>query len=74
MCWFGPRGEHGLELLVAGGIVAEDNDTQRARFLEAIRAQTQRAGVRLPETGELPWERWSSLERRLEVEPAPATA
>jgi 1,2-phenylacetyl-CoA epoxidase catalytic subunit len=74
LCWFGPRGEHGLDLLVAGGIVAEDNDTQRARFLEAIRAQTQRAGVRLPETGELPWERWSSLERRLEVEPAPATA
>jgi hypothetical protein len=39
-----------------------------------MRARTQSAGLRLPETGELPWERWSSLERRLKSEPAPATA
>jgi 1,2-phenylacetyl-CoA epoxidase catalytic subunit len=72
LCWFGPPGEHGLELLVAGGIVAHDNGVLRERFLERMRARTERAGVRLPETGELPWERWNSLERRLEREPAPA--
>jgi 1,2-phenylacetyl-CoA epoxidase catalytic subunit len=73
LCWFGPPGERGLELLVAAGIVARGNDELRERFLEGIRAQTGRAGLRLHETGELPWERWSSLERRLEGEPAPAT-
>jgi 1,2-phenylacetyl-CoA epoxidase catalytic subunit len=74
LCWFGPAGEQGLRALVAGGIVASDNDALRARFLDGLRAQSERAGVRLPETGELPWERWSSLERRLESEPTPATA
>jgi 1,2-phenylacetyl-CoA epoxidase catalytic subunit len=74
LCWFGPPGEPGLELLVAAGIVADDNETLRERFLDGMRAQVQRAGLRPPETGELPWERWSSLERRLTSEPTPATA
>jgi 1,2-phenylacetyl-CoA epoxidase catalytic subunit len=74
LCWFGPPGEPGLELLVAAGIVARRNDELREGFLEGLRERTERAGVRLPETGELPWERWSSLERRLNGEPAPARA
>jgi ring-1,2-phenylacetyl-CoA epoxidase subunit PaaC len=74
LCWFGPPHEPGLELLVAAGIVARGNEELRSRFLEGLRAQTERAGLRLPETGELPWERWSQLERRLTVEPAPTTA
>jgi 1,2-phenylacetyl-CoA epoxidase catalytic subunit len=73
LCWFGPPGEPGLELLVAASIVAHDNEVLRERFLEGMRAQTQRAGLRLPETGELPWERWNGLERRLEAELARAT-
>jgi hypothetical protein len=63
-----------LELLVAAGLVARGNDELRDRFLNVLRAQTEQAGLRLPETGELPWERWSSLERRLTSEPAPASA
>jgi 1,2-phenylacetyl-CoA epoxidase catalytic subunit len=74
LCWFGPPGEPGLELLVAAGIVARRNDELRGGFLDRLRERTERAGVRLHETGELPWERWSSLERRLKSEPAPATA
>jgi 1,2-phenylacetyl-CoA epoxidase catalytic subunit len=74
LCWFGPPGEPGLEALVAAGIVARDNDELREGFLDGLRAQTESAGLHLPETGELPWERWSSLERRLKAEPAPATA
>ena len=74
LCWFGPPRERGLELLVAAGIVARGNDELREIFLHGLRAQTERAGLRLPETGELPWERWSKLERRLKAEPAPATA
>jgi len=74
LCWFGPSGERGLELLVAAGLVARGNDELRERFMDVLRAQTERAGVRLPETGELPWERWSGLERRLTGAPATASA
>jgi 1,2-phenylacetyl-CoA epoxidase catalytic subunit len=73
LCWFGPPGEPGLELLVEAGIVAHHNEVLRERFLKGIRAQVESAGLRLPETGELPWDRWSNLERRLETEPAQAT-
>jgi 1,2-phenylacetyl-CoA epoxidase catalytic subunit len=73
LCWFGPPGEQGLELLVAAEIVSRRNDDLRESFLDVLRAQTETAGLRLPETGELPWERWSSLERRLEVESVRAT-
>jgi ring-1,2-phenylacetyl-CoA epoxidase subunit PaaC len=74
LCWFGPPAEPGLELLVAAGIVARGNEELRERYLEGLRAQTERAGLNLPDTGELPWERWSQLERRLTSEPAPTTA
>jgi ring-1,2-phenylacetyl-CoA epoxidase subunit PaaC len=74
LCWFGPPGERGLELLNNAELVVRSNDELRAAFLDTLRAQTERAGLRLPEIGELPWERWSSLERRLEGAPAPATA
>jgi ring-1,2-phenylacetyl-CoA epoxidase subunit PaaC len=74
LCWFGPPAEPGLELLVAAGIVSRRNDELRERFVDVLRAQTHSARLRLPEIGELPWERWSSLERRLDRAPAPATA
>jgi 1,2-phenylacetyl-CoA epoxidase catalytic subunit len=74
LCWFGPPGEQGLELLVAAGVVTSRNDELRGRLLDELRERTERAGVRLPETGELPWERWNGLERRLQSQPAPATA
>jgi 1,2-phenylacetyl-CoA epoxidase catalytic subunit len=74
LCWFGPPGEPGLELLVAAGIVARRNDELREVFLDGLRERTERVGIRLPEAGELPWNRWSSLERRLTSEPARATA
>ena len=74
LCWFGPPQEPGLELLVAAGIVERGNDELREDFLETLRRRTERARIRLPETGDLPWERWSSLERRLQSEPTPATA
>jgi ring-1,2-phenylacetyl-CoA epoxidase subunit PaaC len=74
LCWFGPPAEPGLELLVAAGIVARGNEELRTSFLEGLRALMERAGLSLPDTGELPWERWSQLERRLTSEPAPTTA
>ena len=74
LCWFGPPDERGLRLLNSAGLVTGTNDELRDGFLEVLRGRTAGAGLRLPETGELPWERWSSLERRLSAEPAPATA
>ena len=74
LCWFGPPGEHGLELLVAASIVARRNDELRETFLDGLRERIEKAGLRLPQIGELPWERWSSVERRLLGAPAAATA
>ncbi len=74
LCWFGPPGERGLQLLVASGIIARGNEELRESFLDGLRARVERAGLRLPETGELPWERWSSLERRLTSTPAATSA
>jgi len=74
LCWFGPSGEQGLERLVAAEIVTLRSDELRERFLDELRERTERVGVHLREAGELPWERWSSLERRLTGEPATASA
>jgi 1,2-phenylacetyl-CoA epoxidase catalytic subunit len=74
LCWFGPPAEAGMEVLVGAAVVAHGNDELRERFLEGLRAQTDRACVHLPDIGELPWERWSKLERRLTSESAPTTA
>jgi 1,2-phenylacetyl-CoA epoxidase catalytic subunit len=79
LCWFGPAGEPGLELLVDAGVLAEHNEELRQRFLSRLAAVTEPAGVELRiernDDGtwtypELPWSEWSSLERRLTATPA----
>jgi ring-1,2-phenylacetyl-CoA epoxidase subunit PaaC len=81
LCWFGPDGEPGLELLVEAGIVSQRNEELRQTFLSRLAAIAEAAGVELPiacdedETWtypELPWSQWSSLERRLTATPATA--
>ena len=82
LCWFGPVGEPGLELLVSAGIVSQRNEELRQTFLSRLVAVTEPAGIELPvaraDDGawtypELPWSRWSSLERRLTATPATTT-
>jgi 1,2-phenylacetyl-CoA epoxidase catalytic subunit len=82
LCWFGPDGEPGLELLVEAGIVSQRNEELRQTFLSGLAAVTEPAGVELPiarnddhpwNYPELPWSQWSSLERRLAATPATAT-
>jgi 1,2-phenylacetyl-CoA epoxidase catalytic subunit len=82
LCWFGPHGEPGLELLVAAGIVTQRNEELRQAFLSKLAVVAERAGVELPIARdgdqtwtypELPWSQWSSLERRLTATPATAT-
>jgi 1,2-phenylacetyl-CoA epoxidase catalytic subunit len=79
LCWFGPEGEPGLDLLVASGVVSTRNEELRQTFLSRVTAVTEPAGIELPiargDDGtwtypELPWSRWSSLERRLTATPA----
>lgn len=83
LCWFGPAGEPGMELLVEARIVAQDNEQLRQTFLDGLGELAERTGIRLPvERGtggtwtypELPWAEWNSLERRLPTTPAPTTA
>jgi len=72
LCWFGPAGEEGLELLVRSGIVSLRNEELRRAFLDGLAGLAERTGVALPiERGaggwtysELPWAEWSRLERR----------
>jgi ring-1,2-phenylacetyl-CoA epoxidase subunit PaaC len=83
LCWFGPEGEAGLELLVEAGVLSQRNEELRQSFLARIGALAEQAGITLPieekEDGtwaypELPWSGWNSLERRLTATPAPASA
>ena len=79
LCWFGPPGEPGVDLLVDAAVISLGNEGLRQSFLSRLAAVTEPAGVELPlerdEDGtwtypELPWNRWSSLERRLTATPA----
>jgi ring-1,2-phenylacetyl-CoA epoxidase subunit PaaC len=83
LCWFGPEGEPGLELLVEAGVLSERNEELRQSFLAGLGALAEQTGLTLPiekkEDGtwaypELPWSQWNSLERRLTATPAPASA
>jgi 1,2-phenylacetyl-CoA epoxidase catalytic subunit len=83
LCWFGPEGEAGLELLVEAGVLSQRNEELRQGFLAGLGALAEQTGLTLPiemtENGtwtypELPWSEWNSLERRLKSEPTPATA
>lgn len=82
LCWFGPSGESGVEILKEAGLVELDNELLRRTFLGRVMPILAQAGIRTHvewsperdawEYGELPWERWNNLERRLE--PSPRTA
>ena len=82
LCWFGPDGERGLELLVDAGIASQRNEELRETFLSKLVALAEPAGVELPvahDNGtwtypELPWSHWNSLERRLTATPATTRA
>jgi ring-1,2-phenylacetyl-CoA epoxidase subunit PaaC len=64
LMWFGPSGEPGVTALKAQGLLALDNDEMRAAFREEVGPVLEENGLRMEE-GELPWERWNGLQRRL---------
>ncbi len=80
LCWFGPPGETGLDVLKEAGLVELDNERLRQTFLARVMPVLAAAGVDVGivwnakseawEYETLPWETWNSLERRLEPTPA----
>ena len=75
LCWFGPEGEEGLELLADRGVVSLRNEELRRSFLDGLGETAARTGVVLPlerrggqwNYSELPWAEWNRLERRLPI-------
>jgi phenylacetate-CoA oxygenase PaaI subunit len=76
LCWFGPPGEPGLEVLKSEGLVSRTNEEMRQIYLGRVVPVLQEVNVEVPvqwnegekrwEYGELPWNEWNQLQRRLE--------
>lgn len=76
LCWFGPRGEPGVETLVEGGLLSWNSEQMRAAYLARICPLLFEVGLRVDATWdlatqtwtyeELPWEKWNPLQRRLD--------
>lgn len=75
LCWFGPAGEAGVEALKAAGVLKAGNEEMRQAYLNRVVLMLTEVGIQLParwdearrrwEYGELPWQGWNSLQRRL---------
>jgi ring-1,2-phenylacetyl-CoA epoxidase subunit PaaC len=80
LCWFGPPEEHGVEALRRCGLIGASNEQLRQGYLDRVVPMLTEVGIEIGvrrspggarwEYGELPWERWNSLQRRLERQPA----
>ena len=76
LCWFGPPGEPGLEILKEEGLVGITNEEMRQTYLGRVVPLLQEVNIEVPvqwnegekrwEYGELPWNEWNQLQRRLE--------
>jgi ring-1,2-phenylacetyl-CoA epoxidase subunit PaaC len=76
LCWFGRRDEPGVASLRGAGLLTRGNDELRQAYLDRVGPPLAAAGVVLRpardrttgrwDHGDLPWERWNRLQRRLE--------
>jgi 1,2-phenylacetyl-CoA epoxidase catalytic subunit len=76
LCWFGPDGEPGIEALRAEDLASMGNEQMRQRYLDRVVPLLQGCGIEVTaernetddawEYGELPWNQWNQLQRRLE--------
>jgi len=74
LCWFGPPGEPGVTALREEGLLTGSNEELRQAFLQRLVPLLLEGGVEVPvqwnvaeqrwEYGNLPWNRWNSLQRR----------
>ena len=75
LCWFGPPNEHGLEILNSEGLVNMSNEEMRQTYLGRVVPLLQEVNIEVParwdeqekrwEYGDLPWNEWNQLQRRL---------
>jgi ring-1,2-phenylacetyl-CoA epoxidase subunit PaaC len=65
LMWFGPSGEPGVQALKSQGLLGLGNDEMREAFISDVGHVLDENGLRL-EAGDLPWERWNSLQRRID--------
>jgi ring-1,2-phenylacetyl-CoA epoxidase subunit PaaC len=76
LLWFGPEGEPGLETLKEEGLLSLSNEEMRQTYLDRVVPLLREVGVEVPvewneseqrwEYGDLPWNEWNQLQRRLE--------
>lgn len=76
LCWFGPEGEEGIVVLKREGLVSMSNEEMRQTYLNRVVPLLKEAGVEVPvewnereqrwEYGDLPWNEWNQLQRRLQ--------
>ena len=70
LCWFGKAGERGVEALRAHGLLRHGSQELRQAYLDRVGPPLGQAGVdrarRRWDDGNLPWQRWNPLQRRLE--------
>lgn len=80
LAWFGPADEPGVHALGRAGLVTGGSEDWRQQWLETVGPVLDEVGIRFPanrtasgtwEWGEVPWENWSRLQRRLD--PSPTT-
>ena len=75
LCWFGPPNEPGLEILKSEGLVSSTNEEMRQTYLGRVVPLLQEVNIEVPvqwneqekrwEYGDLPWNEWNQLQRRL---------
>lgn len=64
LMWFGPSGESGVSAMKEQKLLALDNDEMRKAFGADVFPILEENGLRF-DVGDLPWDRWNSLQRRL---------
>jgi phenylacetate-CoA oxygenase PaaI subunit len=78
VCWLGQPGEKYQQYALDEGLLCDDVDTLRQKFLQRVGPVLQEAGFHLPInyaantdrwdiTADLPWGRWDAKTRRLEI-------
>lgn len=77
LLWFGPEGEEGIESLKSEGLTDSGNEEMRQKYLGKIAPLMKETGIEIPvkwdesegrwEYGELPWNQWNQLQRRLKT-------
>jgi ring-1,2-phenylacetyl-CoA epoxidase subunit PaaC len=76
LCWFGPPGERGVNVLVDEGLMRSDSSEMRQAYLARVSPLLLEMRIDLPvrwdlatmqwECEELPWKKWNGLQRRLD--------